>query len=269
MNSYFVPVFVSNEAYTKGGVPAGDAAALQAIIKESVAKNLGYGTVHVYLLSPDGHVVSSIGVVRALQNDNLKKFLQTAVADAKLKPGAPVIKPHAQSHPPKAPQDSLVLHITAKGFNEGDWRQYPAENWVVLTPDESRKLLPPANAKPGTTWEVDKAVAHKILTTFYPQTEDTDTSDRNQFGEYWIKGKVLSVNGSIVQSRLDSMLQMGRSFYPGRKEVQPINAEIVGYLNSSPDGKRVDSVELTTVKATFGAEEFGVALRSGYEAPAP
>lgn len=245
-----------------------DAAALQAITRESQAKNLGYGTVHVYLIGSDGHVLTSMGVVRALQNDNLKKLLQTSVADWKLKAGPPVIKPRPQSRAPKATQDALILHVTAKGFNEGSWREYPAENWIVLTPEESRKLLPPPGAAAGTTWEVDKGVARKILTTFYPQTEDTDSTDRNQFDQYWIKGKVLSSKDGIVQSRLDSTLQMRRAFYPGRKELIPIQAEIVGYVNSSAD-KRVDSIEMVTVKAAFGAEEFGAALRSNYESPAP
>jgi hypothetical protein len=268
LNSYFVPVYASNEKYWKGGVNPEEAAALRTITTESINKNLGYGDVHVFLVGPDGHVRSSIGVVRATQNDNLKKFLEAAVRDWNLTAGAPVMKPRAQSRPPgNAPAGSLVLHGTSRGSREGDWREFPAENWIVLTPDDTRKLLPPAGAKAGTQWEVDKAVAHKLLTMFYPQTEDTDSTDRNQFDEYWIKGKVISVTNGAVTARLDSQLQMRRSFYPGRKNLEPINAEILGFLKFSTGN--VEALELSTVKATFSQEPFDAGLRSGYESPAP
>ena len=262
-------MFASNEAYTKGGMGPENAAAYQAVTQESLRKNLGYGTVHVYIIGADGHVLTSMGVVRALQNDNLRKMLETSVLDWKLKAGAPLVKPHPQSRAPKAPRDALILHVTARGFKEGSWREFPAENWIVLTPEEARKLAPPAGAAEGATWEVDQAVARKILTTFYPQTEDTDSTDRNQMDHFSIKGKVISVKDGVVRARLDSTLQMRRSFYPGRKDLTQIQADSLGYVEAPADAKRVDAVEMVTSKATFGDEEFGVAVRSNYESPAP
>jgi len=41
-----------------------------------------------------------------------------------------------------------------------------------LRPEQWSKLLPPPPVEPGHSWELDRDVSAKILTYFYPQTEN-------------------------------------------------------------------------------------------------
>lgn len=261
-------MFSPNEEFAPGGhPPPGDYEVRQAIIDESLKRNMGYGTVHVYVVGPDGHMVAGIGVVKAIQNDNLAKFLEQIAQQLKIAAGPPLVKPKPQSSAPPSAPDSLILHVTARGRNEGSWREFPAEDWIVLQPAEWAQLLPKAAAV-GTAWEIDPAITRKLLTHFHPQMEESNTRvDRNKFDKASLTGKVISVNDGVVRARLDGALQMKRTFYPGREDTLGlIRAALVGYLEFSPDLKHVASLELVTDKATWNDESFSAALRSGYEA---
>jgi len=55
---------------------------------------------------------------------------------------------------------------------------------------------------------------------------------------------------------------MERSFYPGRKNYEPIKATLIGYMDFKPARGTIESLALTTEKATFGSEDFTAALHS-------
>jgi len=44
----------------------------------------------------------------------------------------------------------------------------------VLTGEDSPKLVPTEEVGPGQKWELDREVSARILTYFYPQTENND-----------------------------------------------------------------------------------------------
>ncbi len=257
-------MYASNQYY-EAGAPKEEADEYHRIIKEAIDRKLGYGTVRSYFLDPDGHVIHTQGVVYSLQNDNLKKILTVLAQDRKVQPGPPVFPPRAQSAPPPSGRDSLVLHVTARGAREGSWREFPAENWIVLTAEEWKKLLPSGPTEAGTTWDLDSAVARKMLTTFYPQMEDADRKDRSQITEQSMKAKILSVENGMVHARVDASVTMGRSFFPGHANLTPIHATVVGYMDFPANRQHVNALSMVTWKAQAGDEDFGVALRSGYE----
>src|SRR4051812_6759505 len=196
LNQYFVPVYTSNEDYQDGGAaPPEERAAYQKIYRAALEKKLSTGTVHAYVLSPDGEPVDSLHVADAARGDNTLKMLQRAVERFHVKPGEALVTPRAQSQPPAPTDGSLVLHLTARaqGTNPSDdsWHAYPPEDWIVLNPQDVRKLLPGERAAVGTTWNVDRDVATKVLTHFYPQTENNDVR-KNTIERIALKATVVS-----------------------------------------------------------------------------
>ncbi len=261
LNSDFVCVYTANENYsgTKGGAPAEERHELERIRQEARAKQLSVGTVHAYVLTPDGHPFDSLHVGEAAKPGKTIAMLERAVEQFKPKPGGPVVPPEAQSSPPAAPSDSMTLHLVSRADDRGSWGQIPAENWIVLRPEQWSKLLPPRAIEPGETWELDHDVSSRILTYFYPQTENNN-ADPSRIEKLALTAKVLTVENRTVTSRIDGFVQMQHVFYPGRKDPQPVRTDIVGVLTFQP--ATPPSLELVTTSAAHGARTFSVAVRT-------
>src|SRR5262245_44698080 len=175
LNSSFVPVFAVNEDYRDDGpAPEAEKAEYRRIYREALAAKLSAGTVHAYVVDPDGHPIDSLHVADAAQPDRLLAMLRRAIRAKELTPGPTLVRPRSLSAPPAAAPGSLVLHLTARGHGKS-WDGFPSENWIVLGPDHVGGLLP-AEPRPGSDWDVREDVATAILTHFYPQTENNDVS---------------------------------------------------------------------------------------------
>ena len=257
LNRSFVSVYVVNEEYVaEGNAPATERSELQRIQREGSAKKLSVGTVHAYVLTPDGHTNDSLHVATADTSKTLA-MLQRAVAQFKPSPGPPVVRPAPQSTPPPSPADAITLHLVSRADDRGSWGRIPAENWIVLTHEDWSKLLPAGDVSPGQTWELDRAVSAKILTYFYPQTENNDARiDRIQ--QHSLTAKVLSIKDGVVTARVDGFLRMRHGFYPGRTDAQPLAAEVVGVLTFTPGTP--PSLQLATTQAQHGQRPFKVAV---------
>ena len=261
LNRSFVCVYLNNEDYYNkdGRAPAEERAELQRIRQEGFAKHLDVGNVRSYVLTPDGHPHD---VLRS--SSEMLSMLQRAVEEFKPKPGKPVVAPTPQSAPPPAPADAVVLHLISRGDDRGSWGQFPAENWIVLGHADWSRLLPTGDVIPGTTWELDRDISARILTYFYPQTENNDARlDRLQ--QYSLKAKVLTVRDGLVTARIDGFVTMQHTFYPGRNDPQPLAAEVVGVLTFAPDSS--PSLQLVTTQAQHGRRAFTVAVRTVPQSP--
>src|SRR5262249_4023645 len=158
---------------------------------------MSVGTVHVYVLNPEGHLIDSMHVAQAAQASNLIAMLERDVQKLGTPAGGPVIKPSAPS-PPQAEPNTLRLHLIApyrerKGDDyalietiSGDWSALPSEDWIVLKPEQWTKLLPTADPKMGTIWDVEKGVVTTLLLHFYPPTENSDLNT-NRLDEQMLK----------------------------------------------------------------------------------
>src|SRR5688572_21306406 len=143
LNAAFVPVYAVNEDYRAGGAaPKEERAEYTRIYKEALAKKFSAGTVHVYVLNPAGEVVGTRHVADAAKTQELIAFLDGVTAKLGTTAGKPLAEPKPQSTPPAHPKGALVLHLAARGLGGGGSWDGTAENWVVYTPDEARKLLP-------------------------------------------------------------------------------------------------------------------------------
>jgi hypothetical protein len=272
LNSSFVPVFVSNEDYESDGrAPPDEKKEKNRIYADAVNRKLGSGTVHCYVLNTNAELVETLGVVKATQENGrlLVELLERQAKAQHVTPGDPPVKPRTVSTaPPNAPADALVLHVVSRGENTGpqggSWREFPAENWLVLKPDQWRAFLPPAGpaaARPGSAWDVDKAVAESILHYFYPQAEDPSDAPLTTIERQTMRATVVSADAKGGKARIEGSLLMKRPFYPHRPP-DPVEATFVGYVTWDTASGRVASLEVVTDRATYQKHPFGVAMRA-------
>jgi hypothetical protein len=258
LNRSFVCVYVNNEDYYGSipGAPAEERKELERIRQEGFAKKLSVGDVRSYVLSADGHPYYIVPTDTAAETLGV---LGQAVGQFKPTPGKPVVPPVPQSAPPPAAADAITLHLVSRGDDRGSWAQFPAENWIILQREDWSRILPAGDVEPGQTWEFDRDVSARILTYFYPQTENNNaTIDRIQ--QYLLKAKVLTVKAGVVTARVDGFLRMQHVFYPGRTNAEPLGAEIVGVLTYTAD--QPPSLQLVTTQAQHGRRPFTVAVRT-------
>jgi len=266
LNQYFVPVYTSNEDYRDGGAAAPEErAAYEKIYRAALAKKLSTGTVHAYVLSPDGDPVDSLHVADAARGDNTLDMLRRAIERFHTTPGQALVTPKSQSQPPPPADGGIVLHLTARaqGTNPSDnsWHAYPSEDWIVLSAADIQKLLPAdGKAAVGTKWDVDRVVATQILTHFYPQTENNDVR-KNKIERINLRATVVSVTGGVARACLDGGLRMRHPFYH-KDSPDMVDATVAGYLDFEPGAGRVKELKLTTVSATYLDRPFDVGVEA-------
>jgi hypothetical protein len=253
-----VCAYIINEDYyhENGRAPIEERAELQRIHREGFEKKMHVGMVRAWVLTPDGHAYDMLD---GAKTGPTLAGLQRAVEHFKPTPGKPVVTPGPQSVPPPAPADAVTLHLISRGNDRGSWGELPAENWIVLTREDWSKLLPTGDVNPGQTWELDRGVSAKILTYFYPQTENNDAR-LDRIEKLSLIAKALTVKDGVVTARIDGFVMMHDFFYPGRKDAHPLGAEVVGVLTYAP--AKPPSLELATTKAAHGQRWFTVAVRT-------
>jgi len=262
LNKYFIPVYAVNEDYAKDGPqPADEKAEYQRIYRAALDAKRPAGSVHVYLLSPDGKYFDSMHVAKAAEKGNLAELLEKTVKELKVEGGKPVVKPAPQSTPPKATEGAVVLHLTARPLKGGGSWGGVSENWIVLSADDVKKILPAGKVEKGTNWDIEKDVAAKLLKPFYPVTENNDLST-NRIDRHELKATVVSAEDGVVRARIEGSLKMKHTFYPHREDNNVVEATLVGYLDFDPAKQRIRTLRLVTDPATYGGGTFGVALRS-------
>jgi hypothetical protein len=299
LNRYFIPVHVDGVYYeNKGTVPEAEKAAYEGVFRAFYRLNetrqaagqrpLSVGTVHAYVLTPDGQPLDSLHVGEA-RPERVRSMLERAVQTLKVPAGKPVVKLAPQSPAPRPTDGSLVLHLTARYLvphgqaegrkdvadeevplaptlgtaRSGQWNALPSEDWIELKPADWHKLLPAGPVHVGSSWELDRAVTAQLLTRFYPTTENNDLTT-NRFEEQSIRATIRSIQGGVVRARLDGRLKMRHCFYPNRQDDNRVAATLVGYLDFRPDEPRIETLRLVTDRATYGnpSSRFGVALYS-------
>jgi len=272
LNGYFVPVYAPYASEeTASVVSAEEEGEIQRIWRESLERKVGYGMVHVYLLEPaTGHPFDSMGVVKASVTNNLLDLLGKAIERYKVKEGKPLVKPGRQVFPPQVPPESLVLHLIARDLgclkpgpaeprsrdcNVGNWKEFAAENSIVLEKSEWSKLAPAPGA---ASWKVPEEIASKILVYFYPQLEANVVSN-HRVNEGALKASVVSAAQGIVRVRLDGNLTLKRNQEPNAVFVE---APLAGYYDYDPARRRILNFRLMTESGKCGSRSFGVAVRS-------
>jgi hypothetical protein len=257
LNRNFVCVYAANEDYSGPNplVGAEERAELERIRQEGSAKKLSVGDVRAYVLTPDGHTHDTVPTERAPVTLDM---LERTVGQFKPQPGPPVVPPAPQSVPPAAPADAVALHLVSGGDDRGSWGEFPAENWIVLAREDWSKLLPAGDVALGQTWELDRGVSARILTYFYPQTENNNAS-LDRIEQQQLTAKALVVKDGVVTARVDGFVKMQHRFYVDRPGA-PLGAAIVGVLTFAPG--KPPSLQLVTTRAVYGTRPFKVAVQT-------
>jgi RNA polymerase sigma factor (sigma-70 family) len=263
LNRAFIPVALSNEDFIgRGGAGASERT---RIYHEAIASKLPAGDGAVYVVAPDGKVLGS-DMVPGTQ-------VLALLERTKRQEGVPVLKPGPPSMPPARKVDDLVLHLVARYVDKNGapektrstYHEIPGENWIVLGKGDWSRLLP-AQTEIETEWTPASDVARRILTRFYPVTEDVlrDDADRSKVERVSLKGQVVSIRDGVVRARLDGQIRMTRyfhAFHPPEHRPEVVSAEISGFMDFEPSG-RILSLKLTTDRGTYGPAPFAVALQS-------
>jgi hypothetical protein len=262
LNRSFVPVYAVNEDYApNGSAPAEEKAERQRIFKEGYQRKWSVGSVHVYVLRPSGELFGTLHVAEAARATNLLALLNRAVTELNTVSGPPLVTPAPQSCQPVSEPDSLALHLVARSLDgRGAWAEFPVENWIVLSRAEQEKLLAPAQFHAATSWTLEPQLTMKLLTHFYPATENNDVS-KNKFARLSLKCTVVSIHDGMARARVEGDLKMEHSFYH-KPDGKFVEASVVGFVDFDPAQKTIRSLRLVTDEATYGGGKFAVALRS-------
>src|SRR5437763_3318562 len=112
LNRSFVPVYLSNEDYAEGGpAPEAERRERDRIVREAGARGLSTGTVHVYVLDPEGRAVDSAHVADGTKPGALQRLLDRNVARFRPASGPPPSPPRPQATPPDHEPGGLTLHL--------------------------------------------------------------------------------------------------------------------------------------------------------------
>lgn len=266
LNHDYVPVFTSNEDYEKDGpAPPVERKERQRIIADCARNGTSTGTVHVYLVGPDGRALDSMHVAKASKTENLLAMLQKWTKSLGTQPGEPMVKPRDTSVPPAAPAGSIVLHLVSRGQDTGprggSWRECPSENWIVLSAEQAHGFLPKRTAEAGATFDVDADDAAQVLRYFYPQSEDPTDNPWTQIDRQSLTGTVISIQNGLATARLEGSVQLQRNFYPHKFSPERMNATLLGFIQWRIGSGRITRFNLVTDEATTNEEHYAVAVR--------
>ncbi len=261
LNRHFVPVYLSNEDYAEDGpAPEADRRERDRVLRESAAKGLSTGTVHVYILDPDGHAVDSAHVAEGAKLDVLTKLLDRTIERFRPVPGPPVVAPRPQAAPPGHEPGGLTLHLVARSLDgRGAWGGVIPEDWFTLKADEVSGLTLDAPAV-GKAWEIPPALAARLLERFYPATENNDLA-KNTVERATVSAEIVSVGDGVARARLVGVLRMGHPFYH-KQDGKVVEARALGFVDFDARTRAVRSLRMATESASYNGGTFGVALRS-------
>jgi len=265
LNGYFVPVYTVNEDYGKNGiVPKEEKEERERIFKAGYAAKKSVGTVHVYVLAPNGDLLDTSHVAEAAKPKKLIALLEKTAADLKLTAGSPVVTPRPQSEAPACDKDCLALHLTARSLDgKGAWSDFPVENWIVLSPaDQQRITGQRKQVLPGDTWEINAETSRKLLTHFYPATENNDVS-KNRFVHEKLNATVISADGPVARARIGGDFKIEHSFYH-KPDGKIAEGSVIGFVEFSPKTGRISAFDMITDKASYGGGTFAIAVRGGH-----
>jgi hypothetical protein len=260
LNASFVPVFAVNEDYRDPKiVPKEESDEYTRIYRQALSKKFSAGSVHVYVLNPDGEVVGTRHVAEAAKTKKLIEFLDELTASLGTQPGKTLVTPKPQSCPSKCEPGSLKLHLVARGLGGGGSWDGTAENWIVYSPSETKRLLP-TDANVGTTWDFDRKLAERLLLHVYPVTENNDPA-KNDIQEQRLTAKITAIKDGVATARIDGRLVMRHDFYH-KPDGKTVETNLVGYLEFEPASSKIRFFRLVTDGAKYGGGKFGVAVRS-------
>lgn len=246
INENFVPIYLSNEAYSAGNLGAEEKQLLGKIRRSASSKNLTVGSVQVYILDGDLSVADTLHVAKASQDKELMKFMTLNALRMQAKKGKRLLPIRRQSIPSDTKENQLVVRVSAQ-FEK--LQPIPVESWVVLDEKEWQEFIPKENQ---TKWTVGEAVAAKILVHLYPYAANWD-DDLEQVGVAKLDIELAESANQMKTYSLNGRVEMTHMLWP-EKGRRIIATDLVGYVTIEP-GKKPNIVFISK-EATFDNRAF-------------
>jgi hypothetical protein len=259
-----VPVTSRNEETDDNGVaPPAEKTERKRIYNEFYAKKLPIGDVHVYIVAPDKSAVAGLPIHLALDPAKMIPFLEDIVARMHLKPGPATIKPHPTSRPPASvANDALVIHLVSRALTGGSWHEFPAENWIMLSPAEWNQLLPAGKVTAKQSWTVPAPVAVKLAEWVYPQNEEKTGVNRSKVEQADFRLTAVTVEGSLARARIEGKVRLLHTFYPNGQSADYAVSDLTGYMDFDFAERRIQRLRIVTNKGEYVQVPFATSLVS-------
>lgn len=262
LNAYFVPYYTSKSIVTdrRQSLDHEWAASLE-ILNEARENGMSGGTVHVYILSPDGPLFKSSHVGEALRTPNTVRLLEEAIAKFQVKPGSPLAIPTAQCPPPSFTDRQMNLHIVTRSREgEGGWPGV-TEDWLQLEETEWRKLYPAHTPTSGQSWEIDAELAKKLLIQIYPPSANNDPAHQ-QIEHLSLQAEWAEQDKDRLMARVVGRIRMRHDFHAKDQHWDMVDATLVGYMVLPHNGHAPPQLYLMSERAKYGNAKFSAALHS-------
>jgi len=251
VSRYFVPVWFSRDDYQVGPRDQGERQALQKIDRERKQRGMEGGSVSINVLNPDGTLLASLELKKASKAENLAAFLEELVEKGKLQPRKPeavrASTPRSAAHKP-ATAGGLVLHVltryVGKRANFG-----LSHDWVELTAEEWKALVPAGEARAGKSWEVPAKVADKVFLYFYPPAPNWKVQDSSVL-ERSLTATVVSASDKEVRVALSARVVVSHPF-GGKGTDGKMTAKLTGVLSYDPARRAVTSFLMASDEAKY------------------
>jgi hypothetical protein len=249
ISKYFVPISVSRDDYQREPRSEDEKAELLRLDRERARRGLKGGNVCVFIVAANGDVLATQPVQLAFKPENLVPLLQSIIAEQKLGPRseeaiqASVAKPSDAK--PKT-EGGRFVHIWTCLDTGG--KRGLSNDRAELTPEQCKAFLPPAGAKPGTSWDIPEAIAHKLFQYGYPPGPQWMTKDC-QVLKGTLKATLAAV--SDEEARIDLSGEMILKFPLGKPTEGRITAHFMGAARMGRKKQTLASLELLSEQADY------------------
>jgi hypothetical protein len=252
ISEFFVPVWMSNDDYARTKKSTAEKAELARVKRQTSSKKMVNGDVNVFLLDPDGEVIDTMGVAKAMEPQNLLPFLKKHVSERGLKSRDPEdvkasTRPTIGVPESQAP-GGLMLHVCTRYLPPREAEAGCTDDFVELTAAELTSLYPPPDSKVGTSWDVANVVGEKLFPFCYPAVCHYD-SKASKLGKSKLKAVVSEITPTEIQVSLSGVLEMDHS-RDGRIDGR-ISANLVGLLRYDRSNQTIKSLQIASENGEY------------------
>ncbi len=249
VSKYFVPVSVSRDDYQREPRSQDEKAELLRLDRERARRGLKGGNVCVFIIAANGDVLATQPVQLAYKPENLRALLEEMIVSQKVGPRSQeAIRASAAKPPetkPKA-EGERVIHIWAcldTGLNRG-----LSNDRVELTAAQCKAFVPPAGAKPGTSWDIPEEIAHKLFLYGYPPGPQWTTKD-SKVMKGTLKATLAAVSDGEAHINLEGEMEL--KFPLGKPTEGRITARFIGAARADCKKQTLTSLELVSEQADY------------------
>lgn len=249
ISKYFVPVSVSRDDYQRDPRDQDEKAELLRLDRERAKRGFKGGTVCAFVIAANGDVLATQPVQLAYKPENLLPLLQSIIAEQKLEPRSQEAIRASAAQPadakPKA-EGVRFIHIWTcldTGLNRG-----LTNDLVELTPAQCKAFLPPAEAKPGTAWDIPEEISRKLFQYGYPPGPLWMTKDCKVM-KGTLRATLAAVSGAEAHIKLEG--EMLLKFPLGKPTEGRITARFVGAARADCKKQTLMSLALVSEQADY------------------